>query len=408
MLGSDLNDLIVAIYDTIQNQSLWPEVLTRFADAIGARGCIVSEIEGLGDARRIVTPYVCTRYSQEQIQRYLDSFAHYEFLDQARYEHLSKITDAIDLIDQTTLAGDQLDEFLARPSVQRMQAIGVVERAGCLLDKDNTLQARFSVHFGKEGPGLTAEVRAKMAILLPHLAKAIELGRASRQLARTNRHLLKAMDRLRMGVCLLDRFGRIEAMNGEFGRQVDAYPTYTIDGNKRLTTLDNAAQKHLNDLLSDVMMHGRFGARPRKEALTFAKFQAEVVGSTTIGALCIEVAPLHRLDEAGTRAFDGAVIFSLDTTRPVPFDLESMRRRFGLTKAETTTLSMIGEGLSNNEIADRRSRSPQTINTQVKSVLSKTETSNRTQLVRLMSCFGADYLLPADDANLVAKPVEDR
>lgn len=396
MIDSRLNELIQQIYDTTLHPATWPEVLTRFADTVGARGAIVSEIEGIGDARHIVTPYVCTRYDPEQIQKYLKSYIHYEFLDQKRYETLSRATDGIDLIDQQTLAGDDLDAFMARPSVKRMQAIGVNQRAGGLLDKDNTHRARFSIHFGEESPGLTDEVRAKLRVLLPHIAKAIAIGRAMRDLRSVNRAMLAAMDRLRMGVCILDRHGRVELANQEFMRQVQDYTAYTIDSDRRLEFHDSINRKHLTDLMSDVSRHGKHGARPRKEAVIIDGVE-DVVGAADIGALCIEVAPIHRVEEFGRNAFDGAVIYSLDTTRPMPFDPTMMRDRFNLSKAESSLLELMAQGMSNNDIAATRSRAVDTINAQVKAVLSKTGAKNRTHLVRLMACFGTDYLLPEND-----------
>ena len=67
-------------------------------------------------------------------------------------------------------------------------------------------------------------------------------------------------------------------------------------------------------------------------------------------------------------------------------------RVFGLTESEMLLTGMIAEGLTNRQIAERRYRSQETINAQVKSVLSKTQCSNRTQLVRLLSTYGMEFL----------------
>jgi DNA-binding CsgD family transcriptional regulator len=392
-IDADINELLPQIHDTVQNQGLWPEVLSRFSDIIGARGCIISEIEGIGEATSIVTPYVCARYDVAQIQKYLKSYIQYEMLDQARYELLSKDSDGIDLIDQATLFGDKIEEFKARPNVQRMHSIGVRERAGGLLDKDNKRRARFSIHFGEESAGLTDEVRALMRSVLPHIAKAIDNGRSTRHLNSLNQKMLAAMDRLRMGVCILDRFGQVEIANTEFKRQVEAYPTYTINGDQRLQIHDTADHSHLVSMLSDIQNNGKNGARPRKAALIIGPKSSNVEIALP-GALCVEVTPLHRLDELGSKAFDGAIIFSLDTDQPIPPDLELMKIRYGLTKTEATVLELVAGGLSNAEIAARRGRSLDTINTQIKKLIFKTSAANRTNLVRLMASFSSDYLLP--------------
>lgn len=396
MADPNVNELIRRIYDTTLNPEQWTDVLSEFADRIGALGIIISEIEGIGDSRRIVTPYLSRRYDPEQIQKYLKRNIHFEFMDQARYETLSRASDTIDLIDQRTLAGSRLDEFLARPNVQKMRANGIRERAGGLLDKDNTLRSRFSIHFGDNSPGLTDEIHAMLAELLPHVAKAIEVGRGMRQSRALNTKVLATMDRQRMGICILDRFGRVELANAEFKRQIQDYPAYSVDQDQVLKFHESFNSKRLSGLLSDIGQHGKHGARPRKEALILDS-ASDVLESADIGVLCIEVAPIHRVEEFGNSIFDGAIVYSLDTTRPIPFDPTVMSERFSLSKAETDLLELVAQGMSNPEIAEQRCRAVDTINAQVKALLNKTGAKNRTHLVRLMACFGTDYLFPAEE-----------
>lgn len=128
--------------------------------------------------------------------------------------------------------------------------------------------------------------------------------------------------------------------------------------------------------------HGKFGARPRKEAIGLAEEHS----------LCVEVAPLHRAAEIGSKAFDGFLVCSTDTSLPVECDPAPMQQAFGLTDAELALVKAIGDGLTNPEIAERRGRAVDTINTQVKSILAKTSCANRTQFVRMMTRFGTNYL----------------
>lgn len=395
MSDLEIDRLILDIYGTTTDHRRWPQVLTRFADLIGARGCIISEIEGIDNHRQIVTPYVCERYDAAQIQRFLGKHLVEELQDQARYEELSSKGDPVELVDQRTFAGDDLADYLARPGTKRMQSLGISERAGALLDKDNKLHARFSLHFGEEHPGLTDHIRQNIARLLPHIGKAIEVGRSVRQANTQNLGMLEALDRFRIGVCVLDRHGRVEVANAEFHRQVDAFPLYSIDPTYNTLHLRyDQDQQRLNALLSNVMEHGNHGARPRKEGMTVG-VQPDIAVSEEFNGLCLEVVPLHRFDEIGSGTFNGAVIYSLDTTREIPFQLELLIRQFGLTPAEEDLTAMIGQGLTNNEIADQRGRALNTVNTQVKTLLKKTQCSNRTQLLRLAMSFGSDLMLPA-------------
>ena len=52
----------------------------------------------------------------------------------------------------------------------------------------------------------------------------------------------------------------------------------------------------------------------------------------------------------------------------------------------------MAEGMTNREISDRREKSVETINTQTKSILAKTMSANRTQLIRLATNLSANFL----------------
>ena len=60
--------------------------------------------------------------------------------------------------------------------------------------------------------------------------------------------------------------------------------------------------------------HGRFGARPRKEALG-----ADAVDGP---ALAVEIAPLTSPRVTGERNLEGFLVCSLDTTRSIDLDLD--------------------------------------------------------------------------------------
>jgi len=132
-------------------------------------------------------------------------------------------------------------------------------------------------------------------------------------------------------------------------------------------------------------MHGKFGARPRKEAL--------VGGSSESGGLAVEILPLASNDAFGEQRIDGFAVCSLDTSQPIPLDLKRVSQALSLTNTEIRLIEFLAEGLTNREIAARRVRSIETINSQVKGILMKTDCANRTQLIRKITNIGADFLI---------------
>ena len=58
----------------------------------------------------------------------------------------------------------------------------------------------------------------------------------------------------------------------------------------------------------------------------------------------------------------------------------------------TSLHGLLAEGLTNRQISDRRNRSVETINSQVKSLLAKADCANRTQLIRRATTIGCRFL----------------
>lgn len=382
--------LVLAIYDTIADPGRWQDVLDRIAENVGGRGCIVFEWDMSAGARRLVAPLHSSGYQTALIDAYLEAFRVEEGADQDAFEAISLKADGIDLIDDSAIHPDEA-AFLRRPNVRQLVEYDLRHRSAGLLDKDNTARSRFSVQHGDAHGPMRPEERARLSGVLPHVAKALDLGRPAAAAAAERLSLLTAMDSLRIGVCILDGAGRVAVANSEFERQREALGAWRIDRDGRLRLHDGADQRRFEALKADALNHGRFGARPRKEAVAMRQ---ESEGDQGVAALSIEVAPLTRADALAGGLFGGSILFSVDTARPPPLDPAALRPVFGLTRAEAALAALLGEGLTNAEIAERRGRSLATVNAQVRTLLSKTGTANRTQFVRLMMGFGAVFFGP--------------
>lgn len=141
----------------------------------------------------------------------------------------------------------------------------------------------------------------------------------------------------------------------------------------------------LTELRGSLDNHGRFGARPRKEAIIS-------VIENRPHTLCIEVAPLTSADEFGEAKLNGHIIYSMDTGNSYAIDREMLASVFSLTQAEASILEMLAEGMTNLQISERRAKSVETVNSQVKSILEKTQSANRTQLIRVATNIGASFV----------------
>ncbi|MEM7267617.1 MAG: LuxR C-terminal-related transcriptional regulator [Pseudomonadota bacterium] len=383
-----MTTLVPDIYNAVADESQWPEILSRIAEELDVFGCIIFDLKSENGERRIRAPYASANYNPAMIDIYLDMFHSQELGIQDLFETQLAKADDIEIFSDTFLDGSPV-MAAAGPSIEWLKQIGIGRRAAGFLDKDNHKRGRFSLQICDGDPPLQGEQHAKTMALLPHIAKALELGRPARQLATIHSGLIAAMDRLRVGVCILDSLGRIAASNLEFQRQREETGIYVVTDKDRLELRDPENQRQLSNLLGDLRHHGRFGARPRKEAIIATRDPSD-----RNRTLCIEVAPLDYVDEMGSGKLGGAILYSLDPKARMNLNIAAIQAAFDLTGAELSLLELIAEGHTNRQIADLRDRSVMTVNAQVKSILSKTYCGNRTQLARLLSGFSNGFLRP--------------
>jgi DNA-binding CsgD family transcriptional regulator len=378
------SELILQVYDAAIDPTKWPEVLDRVSAYLGARGALIFRLGEGGTALKLEAPFFSSAYDPALVAEYLREHERQELVDQQKFALHSKKSDAIELVPDTVLF-DSEEEFLSRANVASMLKVGIRYRSGALLNKDNIYRDRFSMQFSQRHGPVSAVDIEKSSMILPHIAKALNVNRPAEQLFEKFRCVIGCLDLLKVGVCMLDKNGCIILKNSEFQRQLESYDAYHIAVTGKLTLNDEKANQSIRQLLCGVERHGQFGARPRKEAIITVLDGEDY-------RLCIEVLPLHKLAELGSAPLSGYVLYSLDTSVPLDFNTCMMSTLFDLTVAETEVLGLIAEGLSNREIADRRCKSVETINSQAKSLFSKTYTANRTQLVRLATNLSANFL----------------
>ncbi|MEX0287122.1 MAG: LuxR C-terminal-related transcriptional regulator [Paracoccaceae bacterium] len=368
------------------DDTLWPDLLQRIAEQVHAFGCIVFEWQGNPGSRRIVPTLESSVHEHETVLTYLEKCRDTETEDQNIFEAHSLVADGVDLIEDDVLA-PSLSALKQRKNVIALQRMGILHRAAGLLSKDNPTVSRFSIQLGHDRGRFNAEEKHYLSGVLPHIAKALELGRPAKQLATINQTLLASINQLMIGVCILDSAGRKIVTNQEFDRQCAEHRVFAIGRDGVLAFSRPEDQRRFNVQTDDVFNHGKFGARPRKEAIS--------IGDQSF--LCVELVPLRDFDELGSGLFGGFVLYSMDTSRPLSFNSAQIVDTYDLTQAELAVLALVAEGLTNAEISERRDRSVATINAQVKSILSKTQCSTRTQLVRLMSSFEGRFVAPTSE-----------
>ncbi len=277
--------------------------------------------------------------------------------------------------------GSNVSALLAQPNTAFMMKHGLKHRAGALLNKDLVNVDRFALQYSLDhGPILDSE-RRKAALFLPHIAKVIGLSRPLKQQLLASGIFEDLLQNASQGIAVLSPRGTVVYANAEFERVVFEHPVFRKAANGALQLADNAAQnglaKRYRDLVSDDGGHGRFGARARKEALVI-----ELAKPGT--ALFIEICPVEESARTGKLGAGCRLLTIIDTSRPVRHDTSRLKTFYQLSPTECEILELVALGHTNIEISDIRSRSLDTVKTQMKTLLRKTNSATRTDLVHMI------------------------
>lgn len=144
------------------------------------------------------------------------------------------------------------------------------------------------------------------------------------------------------------------------------------------------------DTLRDVI---RKVASGRAERVVTLRIRSSITGSPVI----VRVGPVE-----GETAKPLALVMSTELVWPEGFEI-TVQEAFGLTVAEVEIVRGITLGLPVKDIAEARGRSAETVRTQVRSILAKTEAHSQSELVRVVLGLMDVAALPSEGA-----PVQQR
>jgi DNA-binding CsgD family transcriptional regulator/PAS domain-containing protein len=382
-----IDQLIMRVYDAALEPALWTEVLHQIAEFCNARGAFVFEMTGKGDERNLIASHISSIYDRDTIQSYLDVFKSLELEDQDFFASKSKKTDAIEMIPDTELVAAANGEvYFEQPHMAMQMKYGFKHRGGALLNKDDYFRDRLGITYSVDHGPINEDDIARAARIVPHLAKSLNVAKPALRASGQFASMETTLDHLQVGICVVDGVGRVVFKNAEFERQADVHRAFAVSLEGKLQFSQDRFDKTLIDLLDSYAHHGKFGARPRKEAVATA---TDADGNFS---LCVEVVPLRKANLFGGEMLNGHVVYSLDTSQSYDVRSDMLAKLFNLTKSEGAVLELMAEGLTNGQISERRTKSIHTINSQVKSILSKTQAANRTQLIRLATNLSSSFV----------------
>lgn len=371
---SDMSDALLTLYDAAYFDQDWVRALDAICDVSQARGVMVYAADQTDLLYNVGLANSLYADKAAEVSEYNERFVSNRETSHERVgmEFISGQPAFAPVLDTDIWPLTYLN---TEPSVLfAKHHVGVFRRLCFNLSDTPDLQSGLILQYGIDIADPPQSDIDTMPLLMPHVGKAIATSRFFSPLRQRYNAVLSVLDRLDLSVCLLDRQGRLVVAN-------------------------RAAQELLEERDSVYLApDGRIRCRSEAEDRAFAAAwtgiaqTSEGQGQITDTSLLVPrrghadpllaiLSPLR--DAAGEvdRSLSGAMVAFVDTTRVVKTDMEAFAATYGLTPAERAVAVLMRDGGTAAEIAERRAVSPETVATQIKSILAKTGTRNRVQFV---------------------------
>lgn len=375
MLDQKGYEALGGIYDAAVNLGRWRRALDAVADAMEAKAI----------ALLIRRPDPSSRDLQMLNSTYLNftrsPWGIYYGLRLSRlqdpdWEYLSHQPAHQPTLD--TAIGPTAEDLDRRPDYALLRKkLGVGRRLGVRLNADKVWFDAMSIAFDASASVIPPAALKKANFLLPHLTKAVEIGRTFSQLKSRYSAVLSALDRVKVGLAIALPSGDIIVANQEAQRILSLKDGLSKLGDGKLQCHEPDQTAELRDAILKAANTARGEDNSSECLMTINR-------PSGAAPLLTDVAPLMDSKSELDGPLEGALITIIDPDRVPRVRMDRFIALYDLTPAEADVCSMVLQGLTINDIAEARNTSPITAKNQVAAILSKTDVKRRSELIRLV------------------------
>jgi DNA-binding CsgD family transcriptional regulator len=362
-----LLSLIGDIYDTTFDQTLWEDTLQRIVDHTGAysAGLVTKSATGeIQVAHQVgVTPHF--------IQTYVDYYGQFDPTHSIRLLDVGKIHSTEDWMPMEEFRKSQFYQEWARP--QRLD-----DAANILLDSNSD---GFSYFCLMKGGFVDDNFRRTLAPIVPHLLRAVLIGKTLHQQTRIAAPIEHTLNELKAALFLLDASGGITHTNQSGHDILDRRDFLRVEQGRLVAT-----DPLLNRILREAVLASILGDGATKSESIALPFVAHD-GERFVGHLLPLTAGRRR--KTGVAYDATAVLFVNKASLDSSAASDVIKKIFKLTPAEARVLLAVVELGSVSETSRNLDIAESTVKTHLGRIFTKTDTRRQADLVKLVAAFSS-------------------
>ncbi len=369
-----LLDLVGLVYEAALAPGGWGVLMERLAAAFNALALafvVVDDRAGI-DRLQLWTGPV----DHAAVRRYNE---YYIALDEALRGFRRQAPGSVDTTDRmlpsATVARSEFYHDFLRP-------LGLERAMGGFLLREQDRGAFLAFQRGPGQPPFTPEELARYARLVPHLQRALQVhGRLAQGAALTGA-LAEGLDRLSLGVVVLDAAGRALHLNRAAETVVARRDGLWLDGAGRLGAVGRGEARRLERLVAGAALGAAATGAPGSDpAAAGGMVRVGRAGGGSAYAVLVSRLSAGRFAEFRTLGRVPAVLVLVrdpdGETRPAPAVLAQL---YGLTPSEGRLAAALAVGERLGDYAERAGISLNTVRFHLKAVFAKTGTASQAAL----------------------------
>ena len=363
------------IYDAVLIPESWDGILDEFTELIGAGAAALqvlderyteNKFDSLSKRFREDSDY------EKSIQFYFDNVWQDDALG---YEYVFKNHEKGFISDLEAFGKTQEELENHYPSIWTRDTFGMFYRVAGRLNSTHAWHDHITFQYIDNRGPVTRKELDYANLFIPHFAKSVELGRKFAILKARFNALLGALDHYLIGTIITTQNGIILLANAEADRIFDRKDGLAKDDQGRISLPDgNSAE-----LLSLI---AKASATANGEGMDTEQIMS-ITRRSGLDSYVLSICPLRDAENTLENNFRGAIIYVTDPSNRAIISTDGIAKLYGLTQAEDDICSLLVSGMTTLEIAETRSVQLETVRSQIKRVLNKTQVKTRIQLIKL-------------------------
>jgi len=363
------------IYDAALSQSNWALALDQIGSAFQAKGALIYASNNFGIERIIQASNSLYNGRDDHVSEYMQRYNQYDAEAILKVFNSSKF----EIIRDSDVWPNL--NFQTEPLREDIQFVintfGVKRRLGINISPNAAWSAGLVLQFDSSQKTFNEKHLTDTNWINRHLSKALEINRFYFQLQEQYNAILSVLDRVEIGICVVDAKGNVVISNHQ-AREYFSYKNGIYENRYGIIECNNnAPSRQIHDYIAKVSATASGLNNISELTMVIPKRFGDV-------SYLIEISPLRDVNSEYERSFSGCIITIIDPENPPKLSVEPITELYGFTNAESEVVNLLVSGNTIENIADIRGVAPDTVKNQCKSAYSKSGVKNRTQLIKKM------------------------